>query len=62
MLKETALADYELYYNGYTHGNLQSFYIKTPGGRYTPDFLLIRRHGGNHTAKANRHRRRLNES
>ena len=47
MLKETALADYELYYNGYTHGNLQSFYIKTPGGRYTPDFLLIRRHGGN---------------
>ena len=45
MLKESMLADFELYYNGITHGNLQSFSILTPLGKYTPDFLLIKRDG-----------------
>ena len=37
----------ELYYNGMRReGDLASFYIETPLGRYTPDFLLLRREGG----------------
>lgn len=46
MLQETALAGFELYYNGYTNNSLQSFYINTPVGRYSPDFLLLHRKGG----------------
>ena len=33
----------EIYFNGYKNGNLNSFYIKTPRGIYTPDFLIIKR-------------------
>ena len=46
MLKEESLGGFELYYNGYTHGSLQSFHINTPDGRYSPDFLLLRRKDG----------------
>lgn len=47
MLQESVLADFELYYNGYRGGDsLQSFCINTPNGRYSPDFLLLRRKGG----------------
>lgn len=37
--------DIELYYNGYKNSNLQSFRIITPYGRYTPDFIAIKREG-----------------
>ena len=46
MLKQEIFSDLELYYNGLTHGGLESFSIKTPHGRYTPDFLLLQRLGG----------------
>ena len=47
MLQESDLKDkaVELYYNGMTDPNLNSFVIRTPHGRYTPDFLLLRREG-----------------
>ncbi len=45
MLKEGMLADLELYYNGMRHSELCSFFIQTSGGKYTPDFLLIKREG-----------------
>lgn len=45
MLEEEDLKNAELYYNGMTDPNLKSFVIRTPHGRYTPDFLLLRREG-----------------
>jgi len=40
-LKENGL---EVYYNGYNENrDLQNFFIKTPDGVYTPDFLIIKR-------------------
>ena len=46
MLQEQQLSELELYYNGLTDANLDSFNIQTPTGRYTPDFLLLQRRGG----------------
>ena len=48
MLEECNLKDSnaELYYNGIADPDLNSFDIHTPYGRYTPDFLLLRREGG----------------
>lgn len=43
MLKMTELANLELYFNGYKDTYLQSFWIQTPRGVYTPDFLVIKR-------------------
>ena len=43
MLEEEDLKNVELYYNGMTDPDLNSFVIRTPSGRYTPDFLLLRR-------------------
>ena len=46
MLAAPFLSELELYYNGMISGNLQSFQIQTPVGIYTPDFLLLKRRGG----------------
>lgn len=35
--------DIEVYYNGYKNSDLNSLRIITPYGKYTPDFLLIKR-------------------
>jgi len=43
MLKLAELKDLEVYYNGHSDRNLDGFYIKTPFGIYTPDFLLLKR-------------------
>lgn len=43
MLKMAELANLELYFNGYKDTCLQSFWIQTPRGVYTPDFLVIKR-------------------
>jgi len=43
MLKMSELAGLEVYFNGYKDNNLNSFWIKTPRGVYTPDFLVIKR-------------------
>jgi len=43
MLKMSELAGLEVYFNGYQNEKLQSFYIQTPRGIYTPDFLIIKR-------------------
>lgn len=43
MLKMTELAGLEVYFNGYKDSRLQSFYIQTPRGIYTPDFLILKR-------------------
>ncbi len=45
MLKIGELASLEVYYNGYKDNRLQSFYIQTPKGVYTPDFLILKRNG-----------------
>lgn len=41
--KMAELHGLEFYYNGYRHGALQSFIIRTPNGNYTPDFLILKR-------------------
>ena len=46
MLRDPALRDFELYYNGMVSGGLESFRIQTPAGLYTPDFLLLKRRDG----------------
>ncbi len=46
MLKMTELAGLEVYYNGYKDNRLQSFWIQTPDGVYTPDFLILKRKNG----------------
>ena len=43
MLKMSELSGLEVYFNGYKNRELQSFYIETPRGKYTPDFLIIKR-------------------
>ena len=43
MLNVSELKDLEVYFNGYKDERLQSFWIQTPRGRYTPDFLILRR-------------------
>ncbi|MFH0943202.1 MAG: DEAD/DEAH box helicase family protein [Candidatus Beckwithbacteria bacterium] len=47
MLKMSELAGLEVYFNGYKDGQLQSFWVQTPEGKYTPDFLIIKRSGKN---------------
>lgn len=46
MLKLSELSGYEVYFNGYKDDKLQSFWIQTPRGRYTPDFLILKRKEG----------------
>jgi hypothetical protein len=43
MLKLAELKNLEVYFNGYKDEKLQSFWIQTPRGRYTPDFLILKR-------------------
>ena len=43
MLKISELAKLEVYFNGYKDNCLQSFWIQTPRGVYTPDFLILKR-------------------
>ena len=33
----------EVVFNGYNEGGLETFWIQTPSGKYTPDFLIMRR-------------------
>lgn len=48
-LKEMLLlpewGDLEVYFNGFQDEKLQTFYIQTPRGVYTPDFLVLKRKG-----------------
>ncbi len=46
LLKLAELSGLEFYYNGYRQDRLESFFIQTPLGRYTPDFLIIKRKDG----------------
>ncbi len=46
MLKLAELKGLEIYFNGYKDEKLQSFWIQTPRGKYTPDFLILKRKGG----------------
>jgi len=46
MLKLSELKDLEVYFNGYKDNKLQSFWIQTPRGKYTPDFLILKRKDG----------------
>jgi hypothetical protein len=43
MLKLIELKNLEVYFNGYKNEKLQSFWIQTPRGHYTPDFLILKR-------------------
>jgi len=43
MLKLSEMAGYEVYFNGYKDNRLQYFWIQTPRGKYTPDFLILKR-------------------
>lgn len=43
IVKISELTGHEVYFNGYKDSNLQSFYIQTPVGVYTPDFLILKR-------------------
>ncbi len=45
MLKLNDLSELEVYFNGIKQQELNSFSIQTPQGRYTPDFLIIKRKG-----------------
>lgn len=45
MLKMAELANLQVYFNGYKDSRLVSFYIQTPDGIYTPDFLVIKKTG-----------------
>ncbi|MDD4217027.1 MAG: DEAD/DEAH box helicase family protein [Bacteroidales bacterium] len=45
MLRLGSLSHLEVYFNGTKEQNLHSFTIQTPQGRYTPDFLIIKRKG-----------------
>lgn len=44
MLKQKEFDHLEIYYNGYKDSELQKFFIKTPYGSYTPDFLILKRY------------------
>ena len=46
MLALNELSNLEVYFNGYKDGKLQSFWIQTPDGVYTPDFLILKREEG----------------
>ena len=50
-LKNLNEYDFEIYYNGYKNDLLESFRIETPYGKYTPDFLLIKRNKSNKIIK-----------
>lgn len=56
MLKMSELKQLEIYYNGYKDSHLHRFWIQTPHGRYTPDFLLLKRKGGKKYARSTRER------
>jgi len=43
ILKLGEMKNLEVYFNGYKNEDLNSFYIQTPRGVYTPDFLVIKR-------------------
>jgi len=43
ILKLSEMRNLEVYFNGHEHQNLNNFYIRTPRGIYTPDFLIIKR-------------------
>lgn len=43
MLKMSELAGLEVYFNGFKDSQLMSFWIHTPDGVYTPDFLILKR-------------------
>ena len=45
MLKMSELAGLEVYFSGYKDERLQNFWIQTPDGVYTPDFLILKRKG-----------------
>ena len=45
LLKQNDLKGLEIYYNGYRGSDLSNFWIRTPYGNYTPDFLVIKRKG-----------------
>jgi hypothetical protein len=45
MLKLKSLSEFEVYFNGIKENKLESFNIQTPYGKYTPDFLIIKRKG-----------------
>ncbi len=45
MLKMNELAALEVYFNGFKNNELQSFWVQTPRGVYTPDFLILKRKG-----------------
>ena len=59
MLKYEALENYEVYYNGYKNKNLQSFWIQTPRGKYTPDFLILKRKEGKKYQKGTKNKKLL---
>ena len=43
IVKISEMKELEVYFNGYKNENFNSFYIQTPRGVYTPDFLIIKR-------------------
>ena len=45
ILKVIGSYDLEVYFNGYKDERLESFWIQTPHGKYTPDFLVLKRTG-----------------
>lgn len=51
MLKMSELKGLEVYFSGYKDSNLQSFWIQTPVGVYTPDFLILKRDSDNNISK-----------
>lgn len=51
MLKMSELAGLEVYFNGFKDSQLESFWIQTPDGVYTPDFLILKRDGKKNISK-----------
>ena len=47
VLKQEEFKNLEIYYNGYKDLDLQNFIINTPYGKYTPDFLILKRNSLN---------------
>ncbi len=43
LAKLAELRGLEFYYNGYRNRALETFFIRTPYGTYTPDFLILKR-------------------
>ncbi len=43
MLQLAEMKNLEVYFNGYKNEKLNSFWIQTPRGLYTPDFLILKR-------------------